>query len=142
MIVPDYIERSNRKTLSLAVLRDGVILVKAPFSMKDEDINKFVCSKQDWIKSKLVFIDKTKDKFSDVMKYKKILLYGNEYQVVLGDVKKIQTSDEFKIIVPQKLEEDKVIKTLKSWLKQVAKQVISEREETSSHLKHGFDVCR
>ena len=56
MIVPDYIERSNRKTLSLTVLKDGNIIIKAPISMKDDVIEKFVFDKQDWIRSKLMTI--------------------------------------------------------------------------------------
>ena len=127
MIVPDYIERSNRKTLSLSVLKDGVVLVKAPLSMKDEIINKFVEEKQDWIRSKLMIVNKTKDKFSDVLKYKKFLLYGNEYELVFGDVKKIETVDGFKIVIPQKTENEKVLKLLKSWYKKVAKQILSDR---------------
>ena len=127
MIVPDYVERSNRKTLSLTVLKDGVVLVKAPLSMRDETINKFVTEKQDWIKSKLMIVDKTKDKFSDVMNYEKFLLYGNKYSLVLSDVKKIETSDGFQIIFPKKIEQDKILKTLKSWYKKVAKQILSER---------------
>ena len=127
MIVPDYVERSNRKTLSLTVLKDGVVLVKAPLSMRDETINKFVTEKQDWIKSKLMIVDKTKDKFSDVMNYEKFLLYGNKYSLVLSDVKKIETSDGFQIIFPKKIEQDKILKTLKSWYKKVAIQILSER---------------
>lgn len=127
MIIPDYIERSNRKTLSLTVLKDGNVIVKAPISMREETINKFVEEKQDWIKSKLLIVSKTKDKFEDVMKYQKFLLYGNKYSLLLSDVKKIETNDSFQIVVPKKDEPEKVIKSLKSWYKKVAKQILSDR---------------
>ncbi|MBQ4542128.1 MAG: DUF45 domain-containing protein, partial [Clostridia bacterium] len=59
MIVPDYIERSKRKTLSLTVLKNGNVIVKAPISMRDEVINRFVEDKQSWIREKLSSIKET-----------------------------------------------------------------------------------
>ena len=127
MIIPDYIERSNRKTLSLTVLKNGNVIVKAPISMKDEVIERFVFEKQDWISSKLSMINKTQSKFDDVIHYQKFMLYGNKYSLVFDDVKNIKVNDSFEIILPQKLEHEKVLKLLKSWYKKVAKQVLSER---------------
>ena len=127
MIVPDYIEMSNRKTLSLTVLKDGNIIIKAPISMKDETIEKFVFDKQDWIRSKLMTIKETKNKFDDVMHYQKFLLYGNKYTLLLDDVKKIETNANFQIIFPKKTEQDKVLKGMKSWYKKVAKKVLADR---------------
>ena len=62
VIVPDFIERSNRKTLSLSVMKDGTVCIKAPIHMKDETIERFVQEKQDWIRSKLSFIKTQKSK--------------------------------------------------------------------------------
>lgn len=127
MITPDYIERSNRRTLSLSVLKDGNVVVKAPISMKEETINRFVEEKQDWIRSKLMLINKTFSKFDDIVHYKKFLLYGNRYTLLLDDVKRIETGDNFQIVMPRKTEPDKILKNLKSWYKKVAKQILSER---------------
>lgn len=127
MITPDFIERSNRKTLSLAVLKDGNIIVKAPISIKDEIIQNFVQDKQNWIKEKLFLINQTKAKFEDVCEYKKFLLYGNKYSLVLADVKRIETNENFQIVFPKKIEQDKILKTLKVWYKKVAKQILFDR---------------
>lgn len=127
MIVPDYIERSNRKTLSLTVLKDGVVLVKAPLSMKDETINKFVEEKQAWIKSKLILVNSTKDKYDDIIHHQKFMLYGNRYSLVMADVKKIETNDSFQILLPKKTEPEKILKTMKSWYKKVAKKILADR---------------
>ena len=127
MITPDYIERSNRRTLSLSVLKDGNVVVKAPINMRDETINRFVEEKQDWIRSKLFMINKTISKFDDVVHYKQFLLYGNRYTLLLDNVKKIETNDNFQIVIPNKTEPDKILKTMKSWYKKVAKQVLAER---------------
>lgn len=127
MITPDYIERSNRKTLSLTVLKNGNVIVKAPINMKDEIINHFVEEKQDWIREKLFVINKTNSKFDDVINYKKFMLYGNRYSLLLDNVKKIETNDKFQIILPQKTEPEKILKTLKTWYKKMAKQVLFDR---------------
>lgn len=129
MITPDYIERSNRRTLSLSVLKDGNVVVKAPINMRDETISRFVEEKQDWIREKLFLINKTMSKFDEIMHYKKFLLYGNRYTLLLDDVKKIETNEKFQIVMPKKVEPDKILKTLKTWYKKAAKQVLAERLE-------------
>lgn len=127
MITPDFIERSNRKTLSLAVMKDGNIVVKAPLRVKDEVIMHFVEDKQNWIKEKLFIVNQTRTKYDDVVKYKKFMLYGNKYSLVLADVKKIETNDNFEIVMPKKIEHDKILKNLKLWYKKIAKQILSDR---------------
>jgi len=127
VITPDYIERSNRKTLSLSVLKDGSVVVKAPIRMRDEVISRFVEDKQEWIKSKLFIVNKTINKYEDVVGYKSFLLYGNKYTLLASDVKRIETNDKFQIVFPQKTEPDKILKLIKSWYKKVAKQVLQDR---------------
>lgn len=127
MIVPDLIERSNRKTLSLSVMKDGAVVVKAPINMKEKIINDFIEEKQDWIREKLNIVKQTNNKFEDVIKYRKFLLYGNMYTLRLSDVKKIQVNDNFEIILPNKISQDKMLKTLKSWYKKTAKQILQDR---------------
>ena len=95
--------------------------------MKDETIEKFVFEKQDWIRSKLLTIKETKNKFDDVMHYQRFLLYGNKYTLLLDDVKKIETNSSFQIIFPKKTEQDKILKGLKAWYKKVAKKVLGDR---------------
>lgn len=127
MIVPDYIERSKRKTLSLSVLKNGNVIVKAPISMRDETINRFVEEKQSWIMEKLASIKATQNKFEDVISLKSCLIYGNKYTLVKADVKQIMTNDKFEIVVPCKLEGEKLTKSLANWFKKLAKKVLFER---------------
>ena len=127
MIVPDYIERSKRKTLSLTVLKDGNIIVKAPISMKDDIIYRFVNEKQGWIREKLAKINENKTKFEDVIAFKTFLLYGNRYRVVKSQLKSIETNDKFEILVPAKLDDQKIMKAILLWYKKVAKQVLGDR---------------
>lgn len=127
MIVPDFIERSNRKTLSLSVMKDGAVCVKAPINMRDEVINKFVQDKQDWIRSKLSFISQTRDKFEDIINLNNFLIYGNKYALARTHEKKIRTSDNFEILIPSKIEDDKLLKSLKAWYKKAAKEILTSR---------------
>lgn len=127
MITPDYIEWSKRKTLSLSVMKDGNVVVKAPIGMRNETINHFVEEKQAWIRDKLFLINKTKVKFDDVVHYQRFLLYGNKYSLILDNVKKIETNDKFQIIIPQKIDREKILKTLKNWYKKIAKQILEDR---------------
>ena len=127
MIVPDYIERSKRKTLSLTVLKDGNIIVKAPISMKDDIINRFIEEKQAWIRSKLAIVKENKTKFEDVIGFQSFLLYGNRYKVLKSQVKTIETNDKFQIIIPSKYEDSKVLKVVVAWYKKIARQVLANR---------------
>ena len=127
MIVPDYIERSKRKTLSLTVLKNGNVIVKAPISMRDEIINRFVEEKQAWIRDKLSNIKETQNKFEDIISGSNVMIYGNKYSVVKADIKSIQTSNKFELIVPKKYEAEKQQKAIQTWFKKLAKKVLSER---------------
>ena len=127
MIVPDYIERSKRKTLSLTVLKNGDVIVKAPILMKDKDIFNFVNQKQAWIREKLSNFEANRSKFEDIIGFKAFLLYGNRYRVVKSQVKTIETSDKFEILVPSKYDDSKIMKTLLAWYKKVASQVLADR---------------
>ncbi len=127
MIVPDLIERSKRKTLSLSVMKDGAVVVRAPISMSDKKINDFVEEKQNWIKEKLAIVNKTNNKFEGVINNREFLLYGNKYTLVLADVKRIETNDNFQIVVPKKTEPEKILKQLKAWYKKIAKKILQDR---------------
>ena len=128
MITPDLISRSNRKTLSLSILKDGQIVIKAPLKMSDDAIEKFVFEKQHWIRQKLAYIEHNKEKFDEVMNLKKFLLFGNEYTLKLANIKKIETSNnEMSIYVPNNIPEDKVFQKLKNWYKKIAKNILEER---------------
>ncbi len=128
MITPDLVSRSNRKTLSLSILKDGQVVIKAPLKMSTEAIDRFVFEKQNWIRQKLAYIEHNKEKYDDVMHYKKFMLFGNEYSLKLANVKKIETSNtEMTIYIPKDTPEEKVMTKLKSWYKKIAKNILEER---------------
>lgn len=48
--------RSKRKTLAIEITRDARVLVRAPYRMKNADIQRFVEEKRGWIKKNLCFL--------------------------------------------------------------------------------------
>lgn len=128
MITPDLISRSNRKTLSLSILKDGQIVIKAPLKMSDENIEKFVYEKQHWIRQKLAYIEQNKEKYDGVMHLKKFLLFGNEYALKLANIKKIETSNnDLSILIPKDTPNEKIQSKLKTWFKKIAKNTLENR---------------
>lgn len=144
MILPDQIIRTNRKTLSLAINKDGQIIVHAPNKMKEETINNFVNEKQHWLTSKLAIIRGNQDKFCDVINMKKYLLYGKQLAVYKADVKKIEIIND-KILIPSKLEGEKIMSSLINFYKKQAKDVLYKRlNYLQSILKikcNSFKIC-
>lgn len=128
MITPDLITRSNRKTLSLSILKDGQIVIKAPLKMSNETIQKFVYEKQKWIREKLAIIENNQTKYQEIISYQKFLLFGNRYSLKFADVKKIQTSSEEMVIyIPNNIPKEKVLSKLKAWYKKTAKTTLEQR---------------
>ncbi len=128
MITPDLVTRSNRRTLSLAILKDGQIIVKAPMKMSMQSIERFVFEKQDWIKQKLALIENNRQKYDDIISYKKFLLFGNRYDLKLAGVKTVQTANsEMCIYMPKTTAQEKIMSKIKNWYKKTAKSILEER---------------
>lgn len=147
MIAPDYIERSHRKTLSLVIMKDGNVVVKAPLKMADSVINHFVEEKQKWLKEKLDQINANRSRFKNVINYKEFLLYGNSYNILFGTEKTIMVSDNFQIVLPERYRQEP-LKPLKSWFKAISREIFVDRikhfeekmQVKSSQLKIGDSV--
>lgn len=135
MITPDLITRSNRRTLSLSVLKDGQVVVKAPTKMSQEAIERFVYEKQKWIREKLAILHQNQEKYDDIISMNKFLLYGNQYALKIANVKKIETSaKDMCIYMPSNVGDDKILSKLKSWYKKTAKNILEGRVNYLSDL--------
>jgi len=75
--------RSNRKTLALHI-KNGIVEARAPLHLSTKEIDKFVLSKDKWIKSKLsksIEIKAKRESFK--LQYGDKLTYrGNEYPII------------------------------------------------------------
>lgn len=127
MIVPDEISRSSRRTVSLTVMKNGAVVVKAPLRMTDAEIGHFVESKQNWIKTKLCAVTNTLSKYQDIINYEKVMVYGSKYTILLAATNKIEIDDENQLIFPKKTVPEKRLKALKTWYKKFAKRILENR---------------
>lgn len=136
----DYkIYRSSRKTLSIQV-RDGEVIVKAPLKCSDKIIADLIEEKQSWI-NKHLDIENKKPKLSfnhgDTIPF-----LGKSYKLVIVN-KSIQDKvvlDEEEIIVFSRKDDIKTHETLLiNWLKEEAKEFISDKYESNARL---FDYKR
>lgn len=51
------IVRSARRTLALQVTRDGQVIVRAPFSLPQREIDRFLSQKKDWLQKHLAMAE-------------------------------------------------------------------------------------
>lgn len=70
--------RSQRRTMSVTVNRDGNITVRVPSRTSVREIEKFVQSKSDWVKKHLNSIEKNKLSLSSVTEGRAVLVKGKE----------------------------------------------------------------
>lgn len=110
--------RSNRKTLSI-IIRDGKVLVKAPYLVSQSTIDDFVVSKSDWIEKKLAVYEQPG---IDLATQDYIRIWGKLYQVRLAEAKKFevilnQDDQILNISAPSSMSLDLVQRKLEAYLK-------------------------
>lgn len=79
--------RSKRKSLALEITDAGVLVVRAPFFMKDELIQKFVHQKREWIEK---VYHRARQRFAEAkpkqfIEGEKFLYLGNEYRLHIAE---------------------------------------------------------
>ncbi len=60
--------RSNRKTLGLEIKPDGRIIARAPYRLKQSEIEKFIASKSEWIEKHLQKLQDAQERQESVAK--------------------------------------------------------------------------
>ncbi len=128
VIAPDIILKSNRKTLSLCVMKDGSVVVHAPNRASESQIERFVLSKQPWLASKIAIIENTRQKFSEVISGEECLFFGVQCKKIKSDTtRRIDFDQNHNIVVPNGVGEDKEILLIKNWYKKQAKEILVKR---------------
>ena len=75
--------KSKRKTLCLTVERDGSVLVRAPVSVSDKEIENFVLKHERWLVSRIA---KRKQKRSLCLDDgERVVLFGETFQICAGE---------------------------------------------------------
>jgi predicted metal-dependent hydrolase len=93
-VIEYTLTRSKRKTAAIYI-RDGAVEVRAPLKMPKRDIDKFVASKEAWIKSKLTASrERLVQKQAFSLNYGDAILYrGREYPIAAKDGDRIGFDD-------------------------------------------------
>ena len=82
--------RSKRKTISLQISDDATLIVRAPFKVSDEIINRVILKHSNWIEKKKKEIKSREVKFSkkEFVNGEGFLYLGNYYRLRLVKIKK------------------------------------------------------
>lgn len=104
--------RSNRKTVSLRIERDGSVVVRAPYRVGKASIDDFVKRHEKWVYSKL---QARKDFVFDLSDGKELVLFGSTYLICSGETR----LDGNCIYLPDKQREEAFIRLLKKFSSEV-----------------------
>lgn len=120
--------RSNRKTLSLQVLPDKQIIVKAPQFISLTDINKFIDKHTDWIDKNLLKVQARKiPSKKQYLDGEEFLYLGKVYKLKIGNCKEIMLKDD-NLIYPSFLK-FRIQKELNNWFMKRSKEFIHKQLE-------------
>jgi len=116
--------RSNRKTIALVVNSNATLIVRAPFSVSDNEIKEVVSKKQFWIaeKRKQVEVFGINHPKVEMKNGAGVMYLGNSYTITKDAVTSFKVTEPF-IYAPQ----NATVETFRQWLKDEALTIITER---------------
>ena len=148
MIKPNVIIRTNRRSLSLTIDKDGELIVRAPKRMDIDDILSFIKQKQKWIETKQNQVKSSILKNKKILDYEVFLFCGKLYKkVYVSKQKSIELNDTV-FIVPEGMTKDKEIRMIKKWYIDMTKQILDLRVKYFADLMQlnysglGIDNCK
>lgn len=122
--IPYTVTRSDRKSVAIVIDTNGLVSVRAPKSMSDNDISAFVDSKKMWIRTKQEQIAAISEKHDPLKSDDgdSILYLGHSYVISKEPVSDIYIEGDT-LITPM----DATMETITVWLKLEAGKIIRER---------------
>lgn len=124
--------RSNRRSLSLQVLPNSTLVIKAPLFLSQQEINKFIKHHENWIEKKILSLQKVKIHPKLYQKGESFLYLGKAYLLTVGNYKEIEFGGD-QLLFPSFLH-FRIKKELDNWYITQAKKIISEQVEYYSQL--------
>ncbi len=116
--------RSNRKTVSLRILSDASLLIKAPFRVSNKDIDEFIQKNLPWIQKQTSLKRQRK---IDKEEKQELLFLGKPHKLEFGNYTSIRAHED-KILFPQALQ-FRMQKELTSWFIHQAQEIITKQVE-------------
>lgn len=122
--------RSLRRTMTLQILPDKTLVVKAPFFLPQFEIDRFIKKHEGWVKKRLETITERKKADKKFQGGEEFLFLGKIYILKIGNYKQIEFKDNF-LLYPNFLV-FRIEKELSSWYINKAKMVITKQVEDYS----------
>ncbi len=131
---PDLIIRTNRRSMSITISKDGRVIVRAPKKLGIDRILSFVNEKERWINKHLETLKKTTLLNSDVRNHEAYLLFGKKFQPhKINGLKKIELSTT-DILYPASWDDEILNAKINKFYKQTAAKVLADRLEYFAQL--------
>lgn len=129
--------KSNRKTISIIIEKDGEVRVLAPKKLDNKRINAFVVEKEPWIQEKLHLIAKNKKIKPQIHDGATMALLGKNYTIVFRAVTSKQSeglaiNDALIIFSYVVGDADVMAEKFEKGLKQIIRQIIEQRVDLYS----------
>jgi predicted metal-dependent hydrolase len=125
------IVRSRRKTAAIHILPAGTVEVRAPLKMPKDDIDRFVCAKEKWIREKLLMVkERASSKAAFHLDYgDKLLVMGKEYPITIRPGSRIGF-DGTQVYMPPDMNDTQIKDACVKIYKLIAKQFLSAKTHT------------
>lgn len=134
MINPTAIIRSNRKSLSLMVSKNGELIVRAPKKLSMEYIYAFIKQKEKWIINKQKVIQNSNVNNLEIINGNEYLLCGERYtKVEIDRLKNVEISGS-NIFLPANIDGFKRDMLTIKWYTNVTKEIVTSRIKYFSEL--------
>lgn len=134
MVAPDKILRTNRRTLSLVISKDGSLVVHAPKRVSMDYILAFIKEKEKWIIKKQNEAIKTKQENKDILTLTTLLFLGEAYQVKQIIKNKDPEWTKGVMYIPIMEDESERRLYLKKWISKQTSLIVQKRIEYFSNL--------
>lgn len=134
MIKPDILIRTNRRSLSLSISKQGELVVRAPKKLSMQYILAFIKEKEKWITKKKNEVLENCKLNNQFLNYDCMLFCGKKYKVVSQKgIKKIELT-ESEMYVPNVSDKDKLNIFYQNWYINRAKEILVNRVEYFANL--------
>ena len=120
---------SRRKSLSVSVMENGEIVVKAPLGLSMPEIQRFLNEKQSWIENKLNKVSSIQDKFREVIEYRQLLVFGKAYYGYSSSSVNSISLMQDRILISSKIQPEKLHGKITNWKVLESKKLLKVRAE-------------
>jgi len=124
------IVRSRRKTVALHITKDAALEVRAPLNRSRADIDRFVASKENWIRAHFEKASaQSAERAAFTLDYgSEIVLFGDEYPIAAGHDRSVRF-DGTCVYVPPDLDAGQIKQAVIQLYRAIARDALSERAE-------------